>query len=85
MKDEKPRSTSTWIFPTIFCIIIIFSTLTQASIPEPIIGEDDTYVKNISIGETDVFNWTVYKNSTTDYVVTVSVQGFENWDQQVSP
>ncbi len=85
MKDKKPRSTSTWIFPTIFCILIIFSTLTQASIPEPIIGEDDTYVKNISIGETDVFNWTIYKNSTTNYVVTVSVQGFENWDQQVSP
>ena len=85
MKDEKPRSTSTWIFPTIFCILIIFSTLTQASIPEPIIGEDDIYVKNISIGETDVFNWTIYKNSTINYVVTVSVQGFENWDQQVSP
>jgi len=46
----------------------------------PIIGDDDHYEKSISIGSSDVFNWTVYKNSSTNYVVTVHLAGLEGWN-----
>ena len=49
------------------------------------IGEDDTYEKTILIEKSDVFNWTVYKNSSINYVVTVNAAGLEIWNQQVKP
>jgi small-conductance mechanosensitive channel len=49
------------------------------------IGDDDIYEKNIQMGSAGLFNWTVYKNGTTDYVVTVSAEGFEAWKQSINP
>ena len=51
----------------------------------PIIGDDDHYEKNIPIDGSDVFNWTVYKNSSTNYVVTVHAVGLEKWNQKITP
>jgi len=69
----------------ILIILAIFSSNICASNINPIVGEDDTYSKNIRIGESDIFNWTVYRNSSVNYVVTVSAQGFESWNHQISP
>jgi small-conductance mechanosensitive channel len=53
--------------------------------PKPLVGEDDVYSKDVNLGESNRFNWTVFKNSTRDYAVTVSVKGYEKWSQSVSP
>lgn len=50
----------------------------------PIIGEDDEYMVNASIGSTHVFNWTVYKNSSQNFVVRVDVKGIREWNYQIS-
>ncbi len=57
----------------------------NAEIIYPYIGDDDIYEKNVSIESPVNFNWTVYRNSTNDYVVTVSAEGFESWNQMISP
>ncbi len=57
----------------------------NAEIIYPYIGDDDIYEKNVSIESSVNFNWTVYRNSTNDYVVTVSAEGFESWNQMISP
>jgi MscS family membrane protein len=58
---------------------------TSQEISTPLIGEDDVYEKEASIETSVVFNWTVYKNSTQDYVVTVHADGFGHWSKHVSP
>jgi small-conductance mechanosensitive channel len=50
----------------------------------PIIGEDDSYVVNASIGSTHEFNWTIYRNSTQNFVVRIDVNGLNSWDYHVS-
>ena len=50
----------------------------------PIIGEDDTYIVNESIGSTHVFNWTVFKNSSKNFVVRIDVQGLSPWNYDIS-
>ncbi len=65
--------------------IFIFPTTVYADTLNPHIGDDDTYEKNVSIEKSVYFNWTIYKNSSTSYIVTVTAQGFESWDQKISP
>ena len=66
---------------------IVVSNVALCDTPSksPLIGEDDVYVKNIKIGEPGSFKWTVFRNSSLNYVVRVTVSGFEKWDQSVSP
>ena len=77
------KTVITVFFLMVLCSSFLCSNLVFAS--TPLIGEDDSYEKKIEIQSSDVFNWTVYKNGSVDYVVTVSVNGFEAWDQRVSP
>ena len=65
--------------------ILIFSSTVNADTINPVIGEDDIYEKNVSIEQSVCFNWTIYKNSDTNYIVIVTAKGFESWDQQISP
>ena len=72
-------------------IVILISIILSAFLfpfvqaSEPLIGEDDSYTKKISIESSDTFNWTVYKNGSTDYVVTITAEGLEAWNQKISP
>ncbi|MEF8880161.1 MAG: mechanosensitive ion channel domain-containing protein [Candidatus Thermoplasmatota archaeon] len=77
------------IFLTIILLILIggvfFTAFSTAnSFSKPMVGEDDEYSKNIKMGSEGMFKWTVYKNSSMDYVVTVSASGLEEWDQKLS-
>ena len=65
--------------------IFIVSATVYADPINPVIGEDDVYEKNVSIEQSVCFNWTIYKNSDTNYIVIVTAKGFESWDQQISP
>ena len=74
------------IFFSLFLIgIINFSTIVYADDSDPFIGEDDVYEKYVETEKTVHFNWTIYKDSPINYVVTVLVQGFESWNQKISP
>jgi small-conductance mechanosensitive channel len=52
---------------------------------QPFIGDDEANEKDVHLGETGRFNWTVFRNDSLCYVVSVSVSGFEMWNQQASP
>ncbi len=73
------------VFTFSIIVAFIFSTTVCADSFNPHIGEDDTYEKNVSIQKSVCFNWTIYKNSSTDYIVTITADGFESWDQKISP
>jgi MscS family membrane protein len=64
--------------------ILIFSATAYADPINPVIGDDDIYEKNVSIEQSVCFNWTIYKNSDTNYIVIVTAKGFESWDQKIS-
>ncbi|MEF8848820.1 MAG: mechanosensitive ion channel domain-containing protein [Candidatus Thermoplasmatota archaeon] len=70
---------------SLLLILLVFSNIffSTSVASEPIIGEDDVYHKDVEMGNTGSFKWTVYKNSTKNYVVTVSVKGFEQWSQKI--
>ncbi|MGM0510999.1 MAG: mechanosensitive ion channel family protein [Thermoplasmatota archaeon] len=76
-------------FPAMTILFLIFISLAVpvvcADNGDPIVGMDDEYQKDIKMGDTGRFNWTVYTNSSKNYVVTVDVEGFKKWDQKVSP
>jgi small-conductance mechanosensitive channel len=65
--------------------IFIFNITTSGQDLNPHIGDDDDYEKIIKVGDAATFNWTVFRNSTMNYVVRVSAQGFESWNQKLSP
>lgn len=73
------------IFIGLIIGLLVSGTITHAENVESMIGDDDVYEKNGSIGETVIFNWTLSKNSETEYVVIAEVNGFTNWDSQISP
>jgi MscS family membrane protein len=75
------------LITAVFFLLIICSTfqVQSSEYTAPLIGEDDLYEKNASIETSIIFNWTVYKNSSFNYVVTVEVKGFGSWSKQVSP
>lgn len=50
----------------------------------PFIGDDDNYVVNESIGSTHKFNWTVFRNSSQNYVVSIDVNGLSPWTYRLS-
>lgn len=84
---KKRNSTQFMKFLLVISIISIFILTTTASsqMLNPHIGDDDVYEKTVEVQKSIYFNWTVFRNSTLSYVVTVAAQGFESWDQQVSP
>ncbi len=84
---EKRNSTQFMKCLLIISIISIFILTTTASsqILNPHIGDDDVYEKTVEVQNSIYFNWTVFRNSTSSYVVMVTAQGFESWNQQLSP
>jgi small-conductance mechanosensitive channel len=79
------------VFKSLF-LTFIFLLLVTISIPvleatdnKPFIGEDDIYSKDLDIGSSDNFRWTVYRNSSKTYAVTVKSDGFEKWNQKINP
>lgn len=68
----------------IICSLFIQSVPVQSAEGLPLIGEDDSYFVNASIASTQRFNWTVYRNSSLDYVVRVDVNGLQSWDHKLS-
>jgi len=85
MRKQIYNSLIKIIFTISIIGIFIFPTTVFADTLNPNIGDDDTYEKNVSIEESVYFNWTIYKNSDASYIVTVTAQGFESWDQKISP
>ena len=73
------------ILSILFIGFFIFTSTVCAEIINPTIGDDDIYEKKVAIEKTVFFSWTVYRNSSINYVVTVSAHGFESWDQEISP
>ncbi len=67
----------------LIAVFFLNVTILNGSASEPLIGEDDSYTKKIQIESSDTFNWTVYKNGSVDYVVTVSAKGLEAWNQKI--
>ena len=51
----------------------------------PLIGEDDRYTKDIELGNSDSFYWIVYKNSSSNYAFSISIQGFNDWSTVIEP
>ena len=66
-------------------IILNFSSNAIGDNSTPIVGDDDSYEKEVPIQQTASFNWTVYRNSDTNYIVIVTAKGFESWNQKISP
>jgi len=77
------RQFRTPVILSFFILLIFICSYVQAS--GPMIGDDDSYEKHIIIDSSDGFNWTVYKNSSINYVVTIQAQGLEIWNQKVAP
>ncbi len=67
---------------SILLIVILFSFQSYA---QPLVGEDDNYSKDVEINSEGEFYWTVYKNSSLDYSISVEVEGFSNWNPKVTP
>ncbi|MBU0498064.1 MAG: mechanosensitive ion channel [Candidatus Thermoplasmatota archaeon] len=80
-KHVKKLILITLLFIILSQIIIIVS----AENTLPFIGEDDVYDKEIKLGSTGDFYWTVYQNSSHNYAVSVEAKGFDSWDFTVSP
>lgn len=80
-------------FRRVLCIIVIvfliLSPLASLGLGNveggPVIGEDDDYAKDVKTGGEATFYWTIYRNSTNDFAVRVSVDGFEDSEISVSP
>lgn len=73
----------TQLILSIFLIMLLTSSAVSAA--QPYIGDDESFTKNVNIGARDDFNWTVFRNNSQTYVVSVNVSGFEKWDQSISP
>lgn len=69
----------------LFLLFILLSISSSAVGSQPFIGEDDDYHKEISTNTPGNFFWTIYRNNSIDYSITVKVEGFEEWNQQVTP
>ncbi len=68
---------------TIF--FVLFSVGVSSKDSHPFVGEDDVYSKTISINSEGSFYWTVYRNDSGNFSVSVSVEGFDDWSSRVSP
>ena len=73
------------VFILLFLMIGSLIVTVPADAQEPLVGEDDQYIKKMGMNERGRFNWTVFKNSSKDYNVVVEVTGFKNWEKSVSP
>jgi len=86
MSTTSSKKTSIGRILTLF-IILLFSVQSAVVIAssQPFIGDDGDYLKQVDTGSSDQFDWVVYRNDSSSYVVSVTVSGFEEWDQQISP
>jgi len=87
-KDMKSHFDKSFIIIGIILLLfcnLFFSSFVSADSIDTLIGEDDIYTKNISVEESVFFNWTIQKTSDIEYIVIVSVKGFETWNQKISP
>lgn len=77
------------LFILFLLILTIFSSCFSSSVAaeemESLIGNDDTYEKNGFVGHLVHFNWTLSKNTDTNYVVIVHADDFDTWTSSISP
>jgi small-conductance mechanosensitive channel len=85
MKKKNNKSHIRIILSITIIGILTYPTIVVAENFNPIIGDDDIYEKKVSIEKSIHFNWTLYKNSDTNYIVIVTAKGFESWNQKISP
>jgi len=85
MRSHRNATLFSCLMALFFCIVFLFPTIAVNSIPAPIIGNDDSYDKDVGLEESVFFNWTVYRNSSVSYAVTVTTEGFEAWNQEIYP
>ncbi|MFO8109782.1 MAG: mechanosensitive ion channel [Thermoplasmata archaeon] len=66
--------------------VVSFLFIPSAESQDPMIGEDDEYFKEVKIETEAAFRWTVYRNSSVDYVFRVTTQGeLADWITDISP
>lgn len=65
--------------------ILFISLFINISAAQPYIGEDDEYLKEVEMNSEGKFFWTVYKNSSIDYSVTIETDGLKDWTSSVDP
>ncbi len=65
--------------------LMAFSSAVTAENVECLIGNDDIYEKSGAVGKSVHFNWTLAKNTSTNYVVTVHGDGLDSWAYSISP
>ncbi|MDG6217853.1 MAG: mechanosensitive ion channel [Candidatus Thermoplasmatota archaeon] len=70
------------LYLILLCFLFSFVGISSS---QPFIGDDGDYSKNVETGKSDQFDWVVYRNDSSSYVVSVTVSGFEKWSQQISP
>jgi len=83
-KKNFTQLISFFILISIISIIFISSTACSQEL-NPYIGEDDIYEKTVKVKNSVYFNWTIFRNSSLNYIVILTVQGFEPWNQQINP
>lgn len=70
----------------IFIIFIFFLILSvHFGGANPLVGEDDSYEKNIERGSSKEFYWIVFRNSTDNYAMSVDAEGLSDWDYEIQP
>jgi MscS family membrane protein len=84
---NKNRIKITGIFILVFCVFLSTTTvaLSQSVHTPIIIGEDDTYTKEIELGAAGGFYWTVFKNSSGYYAVSVHLDGLNDLSTTINP
>jgi small-conductance mechanosensitive channel len=85
MKNQYKKTFLLFFLIFLFIGFLNFSAIVYADDINPLIGDDDIYVKKVQIEKSVYFNWTVYKNSSVNYIVIVTVKGFESWNQKIFP
>jgi MscS family membrane protein len=70
------------LYLILLCFLFSFVGISSS---QPFIGDDEDYLKYVDKGNSDQFEWVVYCNDSSSYVVSVTALGFEKWGQQVSP
>jgi MscS family membrane protein len=67
----------------VLLVIIQISSLKISA--QPYVGEDDTYIKDVSIGASTEFYWTIYQNSSTLYSISFTVELAKELSYKITP
>ncbi len=85
MNNNRFRQLFTLVFAGLFFFnLFLPSFAAEQNTPRPFIGDDDKYDINATIGSTHKFSWTIYRNSSQNFVVTVDVSGLSSWGYVIS-